>query len=167
MLFRDVTNGQLTLWAMSLVYTTLLSFVPLLALSFSVLKAFGVHNQVTPMLHRLLAPLGANADELSQRIIQFIDNTNVGVLGSVGLALLLYTVVSLVQKIEESFNFIWHVSEPRSITDRFSLYLSVLLVGPILVFAAIGITAAALNIEIVREFLALERSDGWSTRSAS
>jgi membrane protein len=57
-LFRDVAYGQLTLWAMSLVYTTLLSFVPLLALSFSVLKAFGVHNQVEPMLHRLLAPLG-------------------------------------------------------------------------------------------------------------
>ena len=159
-LFRDVVNGQLTLWAMSLVYTTLLSFVPLLALSFSVLKAFGVHNQVAPVLHRLLTPFGANADELSQRIIQFIDNTNVGVLGSVGLALLLYTVVSLVQKIEQSFNFIWHVSVPRGITNRFSLYLSVLLVGPILVFAAIGITAATLDIGIVRDLLALEPI-GW------
>jgi membrane protein len=159
-LFRDVAYGQLTLWAMSLVYTTLLSFVPLLALSFSVLKAFGVHNEVAPMLHRLLAPLGANADELSGRIIQFIDNTNVGVLGSVGLALLLYTVVSLVQKIEESFNFIWHIAEPRSITSRFSLYLSVLLVGPVLVFAAIAMTAATLNIEVVREVLALEPI-GW------
>ena len=39
-------DGQLTLRAMGLVYTTLLSIVPLLALSFSVLKAFGVHNQI-------------------------------------------------------------------------------------------------------------------------
>lgn len=159
-LFRDVAYGQLTLWAMSLVYTTLLSFVPLLALSFSVLKAFGVHNQVEPMLHRLLAPLGTNADEISSRIIEFVDNTNVGVLGSAGLALLLYTVVSLVQKIEESFNFIWHVAEPRSLTERFSLYLSALLVGPILVFAAVGLSAAALNIEGVREILALQ-AIGW------
>ena len=35
---RDITDGQLTLRAMSLVYTTLLSLVPLLAVSFSVLK---------------------------------------------------------------------------------------------------------------------------------
>ena len=159
-LTRDLVYGQLNLWAMSLVYTTLLSIVPLLALSFSVLKAFGVHNQAEPMLHQLLAPLGAKGDELSQKIIQFIDHMNVGVLGSVGLALLLYTVVSLVQKIEESFNFIWHVPQPRSLADRFTLYLSVLLVGPILVFAAIGVTAAAMNIEVVRQLLALQ-SLGW------
>jgi hypothetical protein len=163
-LFRDLAYGQLTLWAMSLVYTTLLSFVPLLALSFSVLKAFGVHNQIEPMLERLLAPLGASADEISPRIIEFVDHTNVGVLGSAGLALLLYTVVSLVQKIEESFNFIWHIAEPRSITERFSLYLSALLVGPILIFAAVGITAATLNIEVVREVLALEPI-GWMVGS--
>ena len=58
-LTRDLVSGQLTLRAMSLVYTTLMSIVPLLALSFSVLKAFGVHNQVAPALGRLLAPLGA------------------------------------------------------------------------------------------------------------
>lgn len=159
-LFRDLAYGQLTLWAMSLVYTTLLSFVPLLALSFSVLKAFGVHNQIEPTLARLLAPLGANADEISPRVIQFVDNTNVGVLGSAGLALLLYTVVSLVQKIEESFNAIWHIATPRSLAERFSLYLSALLVGPILIFAAVGITAATLDMAGVREFLALEPI-GW------
>lgn len=43
---RDLVRGQLTLRAMGLVFTTLLSIVPLLALSFSVLKAFGVHQQI-------------------------------------------------------------------------------------------------------------------------
>ena len=47
---RDLGEGQITLRAMSLVYTTLLSLVPLIALSFSVLKGFGVHNQVRPAL---------------------------------------------------------------------------------------------------------------------
>jgi membrane protein len=155
-LIRDIAQGQLTLRAMSLVYTTLLSIVPLLALSFSVLKAFGVHNQTEPMLRRFLAPLGPKGEEVSHQIIQFIQNMNVGVLGSLGLALLLYTAVSLVQKIEESFNFIWHVSQPRSLGERFSRYLSVLLVGPILLFAAIGMTATAMNIGIVRDVLALE-----------
>ena len=46
----EFSEGQLVLRAMSLVYTTLLSLVPLLAVSFSVLKAFGVHNQLEPFL---------------------------------------------------------------------------------------------------------------------
>jgi membrane protein len=152
---RDVAFGQLNLRAMSLVYTTLLSLVPLLALSFSVLKAFGVYNQVEPMLLNFLEPLGEKGVEITARIMQFIANVNVGVLGSVGLALLLYTAVSLMQKIEESFNFIWHVSQLRSFGERFSRYLSVLLVGPVLVFAALGITATVTSMSLVREILSV------------
>lgn len=155
-LIRDVTFGQLTLRAMSLVYTTLLSLVPMLALSFSVLKAFGVHNQIEPTLMSFLAPLGAEGQEVSRRIIGFIENMNVGVLGSVGLGLLIYTAISLVQKIEEAFNFIWHITRARSIGQRFSNYLSVLLVGPLLVFSAIGLTAAVTSIGLVRTILAIE-----------
>jgi membrane protein len=154
-LARDLAGGQLTLRAMSLVYTTLLSIVPLLALSFSVLKAFGVYNQIQPMLLTFLEPLGEKGVEITHRIIQFIERMNVGVLGSVGLALLLYTAVSLVQKIEEAFNFIWHVNRSRSIGERFSRYLSALFVGPILIFSALGITAAVTSISFVRDLLTL------------
>jgi membrane protein len=155
-LARDLSEGQLTLRAMSLVYTTLLSIVPLLALSFSVLKAFGVYNQVRPLLLTFLEPLGEKGVEITERIIQFIENMNVGVLGSVGLALLIYTAVSLVQKIEEAFNFIWHIAQPRRFGERFSRYLTMLLVGPILVFAALGITASVMSAEVVRGVLAIE-----------
>jgi membrane protein len=155
-LARDLALGQLTLRAMSLVYTTLLSIVPLLALSFSVLKAFGVNNQIQPMLLKLLEPLGEQGAEVATRITEFIQNMNVGVLGAVGLALLLYTAISLVQKIEESLNYIWHLPQPRRLGERFSRYLSVLMVGPILVFSALGITATVMNIETVRQLLAVQ-----------
>jgi membrane protein len=154
-LMRDLAGGQLTLRAMSLVYTTLLSIVPLLALSFSVLKAFGVYNQIQPMLLNFLAPLGDKGEEVAHKIVQFIQNMNVGVLGAVGVALLVYTAVSLMQKIEESLNFIWHIPRPRRLGERFSRYLSVLMVGPLLVFAALGITATVMNIETVRDLLAI------------
>ncbi|MGD8477842.1 MAG: YihY/virulence factor BrkB family protein [Burkholderiales bacterium] len=159
-LVRDLTQGQLTLRAMGLVYTTLLSIVPLLAISFSVLKAFGVYNQIQPMLLSFLEPLGEKGVELTSRIIGFIENMNVGVLGSVGLALLLYTAVSLVQKVEESFNYIWHVSRGRSIGERFSRYVSALLVGPLLVFSALGLTAAAMSLGVVRDAMQVEPI-GW------
>ena len=69
-LVQDLVSGQLTLRAMSLVYTTLLSIVPLLALSFSVLKAFGVHNQIQPMLLNFLEPLGEKGEEITLNIVQ-------------------------------------------------------------------------------------------------
>ena len=144
---------------MGLVYTTLLSIVPLLALSFSVLKAFGVYNQIQPMLLNFLLPLGEKGEEIAQSIVQFIEKTNVGVLGTVGLVLLVYTSISLMQKIEESLNYIWHIPRPRPIGERLSRYLSLLMVGPILVFSALGITATVLNIEMVRDLLAIGMLD--------
>jgi len=155
-IFRDLSRGQLTLWAMSLVYTTLLSLVPLLAISFSVLKGFGVHNQIEPMLLSLLEPLGDKGAEITARIIEFVDNVQVGVLGSLGLVLLFYTVVSLMQKIERAFNTVWHVERERSLGQRFRDYLSVLVIGPALIFAAVGIGASITSHAMVGNLAAIE-----------
>ena len=119
-LIRDIAEGQLTLRSMSLVYTTLLSIVPLLALSFSMLKSFGVHNQMEPMLLGAMEPLGEKGVTIAHQIIGFVENMNVGVLGAAGLGVLLYTVISLVQKIEVTFNYIWHIKKTRPLAQRFS-----------------------------------------------
>lgn len=153
---RDVFfDSQLSLRAMSLVYTTLLSLVPLLAVSVSVLKGFGAHTQIELYLRNFLTPLGTRGDEITRTIINFVEGINSGLLGSVGIAMLLYTVVSLMQKIEAAFNFTWHVTEDRSLARRFSDYLSVVLIGPVLVFSAVGLTATITHSKI---FLMLSAS---------
>jgi membrane protein len=150
---RDVLDGQLTLRAMSLVYTTLLALVPLLAVSFSVLKGFGVHNQIEPLLLNFLSPLGERGVEISSRIIGFVDNVKAGVLGSLGLALLVYTVISLIQKIESAFNYTWRVKRSRPFAQRFSDYLSIILIGPVLIFTALGITATLTSTAVAQKLL--------------
>jgi len=155
-LIRDVVRGELTLHAMSLVYTTLLSIVPLLALSFSVLKALGVHERMEPFLFQFFQPMGPQGVDMAERILGFVDNMKVGVLGSVGLALLVYTVVSLVQKVERSFNMIWRVPVMRSVAQRFSNYLSVIMVGPLLMVSAIGVSAAIFSSSAVQTLIAIE-----------
>lgn len=142
---RDLQEGQLTLRAMSLVYTTLLSLVPLLAVSFSVLKAFGVHNQIEPLLQNLMTPLGPQGVEITNNIIGFVENMKVGVLGAIGVALLFYTVISLMQKIESAFNYAWRVTQVRALHQRFSDYLSVVLIGPVLIFSAIGVSGTLMS----------------------
>lgn len=153
---RDLLNGQISLHAMSLVYTTILSIVPLLALSFSVLKAFNVQDKFTPMLYSFLEPMGEKGLEIHQSIMGFVDNVKVGVLGIVGFVLLFYTAVSLVQKIERAFNTIWLAPQLRSIGDRFSQYLSVILVGPVLIVAALSVTASTMNSSLVHTLAAIE-----------
>ncbi len=152
----EFSEGQLVLRAMSLVYTTLLALVPLLAVSFSVLKAFGVHNQVEPFLYNFLAPLGPKGNEVTQKIIGFVENMKVGVLGSIGLAMLVYTVISLIQKIEDAFNYIWRIKRPRTFVRRFSDYMSVILIGPVLIFSAIGITASIMSTTVMQKVLSVE-----------
>ena len=142
-LAQDLASGELTLRAMSLVYTTLLAIVPLLAFAFSVLKGLGVQDQMEPLLLDFLAPLGAKGEEISGKIINFVDNVKAGVLGTLGLLLLLYTAISLVRKVESTFNYVWRVREARTLTERFSHYVSVMLVGPLLIVAALGSTATA------------------------
>jgi membrane protein len=138
---RDFLQGELTLRAMSLVYTTMLATVPLLAFAFSLLKGLGVHHQFEPILHGFLAPLGPRADELTAQIIGFVDNVSSSTLASIGIALLLFSLLTMAQKVESSFNFVWRVDRPRSFARRFSEYLAFLLVGPLIMTLVLGFTA--------------------------
>ncbi len=140
-LVRDFLHGDLTLRAMSLVYTTTFAVVPLLAFAFSVLKGLGVHRDLEPILQGFLAPLGPRSGELTEQIIGFVDNVSGSLLGAIGIALLLFSLLMMAQKVESSFNFVWRVDRPRSFGRRFSEYLAFLLVGPLIMSVAIGSTA--------------------------
>jgi len=155
--FREFTDNELTLRAMSLVYTTILSIVPLLAFSISILKAFGVvENQLEPFLDNFLEPLGEKGTEITTQILEFINRINFGVLGVVGLLMLIYTSVSLIMKIEDSLNHIWRIKKGRSIVRRLSDYITILLIGPVLMFSAIGLTASFESNAIVQKVVSIE-----------
>ena len=138
--FRQIKLGGLDYRAMSLVYTSLLALIPLLAVSFSVLKAFGADDYLEPIIMEILDPLGERKEPVVAFIIDSVRGLDVGVLGSVGLLTLFYTSVSLLEKIEESFNHIWRKRTKLSVDlmRRLSDYLSFILVGPLLVFSAFG-----------------------------
>src|ERR1051325_5425612 len=156
MVVRDFVQNLVKLQAMALAFKTLLSLAPLLAVVFSFLKAFGVHNRMEPALAEALAPLGEKGQEITQHLIGFVDKMSASALGSVGLITLFITVLSLMSTIEDAFNHIWRVKAPRKLARRFSDYLSAILVGPVLVFAAVTITATLQNNAIVHAFMSLQ-----------
>ncbi len=149
-LARDVLSGQLTLRATGLVYVTILSIVPVIAISFSVLKAFGVHRQLEPLLYQLLLPLGEQGAELTNRVIGFVENVQGNLLAGVGLALLFVTTMSMAQRVEDSFNFVWRVEHPRGLGRRVSQYLTVILVGPVVMVTAITLIAMLESSAVVQ-----------------
>ena len=142
-LIRDWLGGEINVWAMSLAYTTLLSIVPLMVFSFAVLKGLGARGDLKFLLHQFFRPMGSAATPLTESVMQFVVNMRGELLGSIGLAFLVYTVITTIQKVEASFNFVWRVGRPRSFGRRFTEYLSVMILGPMLLAVAIGLLGSA------------------------
>src|SRR5579863_3634902 len=153
---RDLSRGEINLRAMGLVYTTLLSLIPLLAFSFAILKLFGGHRDLGPIIYDFFRPVGASAaQELSARVMQFAGRVSSGIVGSVGLALLAWTLVGTIKKVEDSFNFLWHVDHPRSFARRLAEYTTLLIAGPVLLVGFLGLSHAALSSAPVQEVVRL------------
>lgn len=148
---RDLGRGAINLRAMGLVYTTLLSLIPLLAFSFAILKIFGARHDLQPIVFELFRPVGGQAaQQLTSRVLQFADRVSSGVAGSVGFALLAWTLLGTIKKVEDSFNFLWRVEQPRSFARRVAEYLTLLVIGPLLLVGFIGLSQIALASAPVR-----------------
>ncbi|MBC8028043.1 MAG: YihY/virulence factor BrkB family protein, partial [Steroidobacteraceae bacterium] len=145
-ILRDLSRGQINLYAMGLVYATLLSLVPLLAFAFAVLKAFGAHGELAPVIFEFFKPMGSEAaSEFTAKAMEFAGNVSTGVVGSLGLALLLWTLLGTIKKVEDGFNFLWRVEHARSFTRRVTEYVALLIVGPIVVVSFLGLSHRALD----------------------
>ena len=149
---RDLARGDINLRAMGLVYTSLLSIIPLIAFTFVILKIFGARHDLEPIVYEFFRPMGGPiAGELSSRVVEFAHRVSTSVAGFVGLGLLAYTLFGTIKKIEDSFNFVWHVDHPRSLVRRITEYLILMIVGPLLLVGFIGLSQVALDTAAVQE----------------
>jgi membrane protein len=149
-LVRDWLADEINVQSMSLAYTTLLSIVPLIAFTIALLKGLGTHANVSLVVYEFLRPVGGAAAELTASAMQVVDNMRGDVLGSISFVFLAYTVVTTIQKVESSFHFVWRIARPRSLLRRIVEYLVVIIVGPILLAAALGVVASAQNSPLAR-----------------
>ena len=134
---RELARGELTMRAMGLVYTTLLSLLPLFVVTFALIRAFGASDQVSPALIAFLSPLGSRGGELAATISDFVGAVDVGVVGLLGVLVLIYTVISLAHKVESALNFVWRVGRPRTLAARVVNHLSFLFLAPLLLVGGV------------------------------
>jgi membrane protein len=159
---RGFLDNRLTVRAAALTYYSVLSVVPFLAFAFAVLKGFGAYQTfideiVRPYLADTFAPNPALHDAI-EKILQFVERTDVSRLGAVGLLVLVYTSVSLVSSIEVALNDVFGAKTTRPLLRQITDYVTLLVTTPILVFAAATVSTAAQSSSVVvflRERLAL------------
>ncbi|MFC1805215.1 YihY/virulence factor BrkB family protein [Candidatus Omnitrophota bacterium] len=137
---RGFAEDKCSLRASALTFYSLLSIVPVLAMAFGVAKGFGFEK----MLENQLIDKMPGQQEVLAQIITFanalLDNTRGGLVAGIGVALLFWTVIKVLTNIERSFNDIWGIKKVRSLGRRFSDYLSIMLICPILLIVSSGVT---------------------------
>lgn len=133
--------------ASALTLYSVLSIVPVIAMLFGIAKGFGFEKMLTERLMEQ-AP---QQDALVLKLINFaqnlLDSTKGGVVAGIGIVVLFWTIISLISNIEESFNHIWKVQKSRSISRKYSDYLSLMLLAPIILTASSSISVL-LNTKI-------------------
>lgn len=137
---RNSLRHRLPFQANALTFISLLALVPALAISFSVAKGLGFARPLREFL--LNNEFLAGQQEVLQRIVGYVENTQVGTLGAVGLVALVLTLVLTISSVEETFNRIWQVPAQRTWLRKFTDYLSVLVICPLLILGATGAWAA-------------------------
>lgn len=147
--FRD----KCLLRASALTYYSLLSIVPLFALVFGVAKGFGldifVQNQIVQLAERANWP-----PDVVQRYVMFasqlLETTKGGLVAGIGVILLLWTAVSILSNIEDAFNDIWQVRKARSMMRKFTDYLAILVIAPVLL-----VISSSLNVVVASKVEAI------------
>ncbi len=118
--------------ASALTFYSLLSIVPVAAMAFGIAKGFALEKRLQQQLLERLP----GQEEVLLKIFAFADamleNTKGGLIAGVGVVVLLWTVIKMLGNIEESFNAIWGVGQPRSLARKATDYLSIMLTAPLL-----------------------------------
>ncbi|WP_428633628.1 YihY/virulence factor BrkB family protein [Sedimenticola sp.] len=148
-------HGELNLYATSLAFTTLLAIVPMLALGFAMFRKLDLHQQLREVLHLYLVPLGEQGLSIETQVYRFISDLDVGVLGTVGIVVLAYSLLSLVQKTEHAFNFIWSLPSNRSLLRGVGIYLAIMICGPLFGVLAVASIAALADTQVAAAFQGL------------
>ena len=140
----QIKEAQLLMMSSSLAYTTILSIIPLLAVSFAVFQAFGGMEKVYGVIEPLiLSNLAESAGHEAIDVLRsFITNIHAGVLGLTGFIGLMITTMSLLLSVEKAINKIWQTKISRHIFHRIAIYWFIITVGPLALSIAVGLATS-------------------------
>jgi len=140
------------MYASALAFSSMLSIVPFLAIIFAMLKILNLHKVIAPLI---LANVAAGSHEIVNRILHYINNTQVGSLGVVGLVTLLLSVLATLDSVEDAFNKIWGLEQGKRVHHKLRDFLLVVFCIPVMVTLTVSITTSLQHQGVVQWFFGL------------
>ena len=136
----------------ALTFYTLISLVPVLALVFAVVKGFGLAESLVENLYTLLPQMPEVVDYIIDFASKALARTRGGVMATVSIVTLFWAVIRMFESVEANFNKIWEVKSTRNLVRKYSDYITVVIIAPLLWIVATSIGSYA------RELLGVENS---------
>ena len=137
---KGFDEDKCQLRASALTFYSMLSIVPILAMIFGVAKGFGFQIALEKQLMENFADHQEVLDQVMSFANALLNNTRGGLIAGVGVVLLFWTVMKVLGNIEDSFNDIWEIKRPRAMVRKFSDYLSIMLIAPLLMLLSGSLT---------------------------
>jgi membrane protein len=142
LVLKGYRENDCPLHAAALTYNSLMAVVPVLALAISIMRRIGISDVAVQKIGDIAAFMPEQVRQVVFRVLDQVRNTDFSFLGIIGLALLAWIVLQVLNRMEMSFNRIWGITSPRRISRKFSDYLSVIIVVPVLLAAASAFNAS-------------------------
>ena len=137
---RFFTAKRVMTQASALTYSSLLAIVPILAVIFAIARGFGYNKYIEIWFRDALSSQPQVADILAGFVNSYLIHTQSGIFLGVGLLFMLYTVLMLVNNVEETFNQIWQVNNSRPLIRSLTNYLAMFFIVPIIIVVSMGLS---------------------------
>lgn len=137
---KSFLDSDLQSRAAALTYRTILALVPALAILFAIGRGFGFQNLLQTQLFSYLPVQKDALDTVFGFVDSYLAHSSEGVFVGIGVAMLLWTMISLMNNIENSFNSIWGIKHGRSIWRKITDYTAMLFILPVLMICSSGLS---------------------------
>jgi len=137
---KGFEQDQCSIRSSALTFFTMLAIVPVIAMAFGIAQGFGLESILTVQLNKYFE----GQQEVLKYVLAFshsmLQTTKGGFIAGIGLVLLFWAVLKLLNNIEGAFNVMWEVKRPRSWVRKFTDYLTIIVISPILLILAGSLT---------------------------
>lgn len=161
LIIKGVRDDNCPLHAAALTYYTLLALIPTMAVGLWILRGVGAGELAKQRILDAIQAMPPEFQRFIEDALQYVDNTDFATLGGIGLLILMWMAITVLARVESSFNKVWAVQVSRGFLRKSADYISILVVVPILI-----ITATTINTAMSSEVLALFFEDRFGISSS-
>lgn len=137
---RSFFSADVQTQACAMTYRTLLAIVPAFAMLVAIGRGFGVQDLIETQIYDRMPGQQSLVEYLMRFVDTYLGTTTQGVFIGIGLVFLLYTLISLMQSMENTFNLIWNIRERRTLWRQITDYTAMLLILPVLLVLGAGVS---------------------------